>query len=447
MALADLVILSRRVVTPQGIVPAAVAITGGVIAAVRGYDEALDAARRLDVGDAVLLPGVVDTHVHVNEPGRTEWEGFETATRAAAAGGVTTVVDMPLNSLPVTTTVAALELKARAAAGCATVDYAFWGGVVPGTTGQLAPLARAGVRGFKCFLVPSGIDEFPPVAESHLRPAMTKLAELALPLLVHAELPGPIARAAAAPAEPRRYGAYLASRPRTAELEAVDLMLRLCRETRCRVHIVHVSAAETIDRLRDARRAGLPVTAETCPHYLTFAAEEILDGATAWKCAPPIRERANRERLWQGLADGTLDLVASDHSPAPPALKCLETGDFVRAWGGVASLELALAATWTGARARGRDLADLARWLAEAPARLAGLARKGRVAPGCDADLVVFDPDTRFTVDPTRLRQRHPVTPYAGMTLSGVVRRTFVRGTCVYDEGEFPTRGIGRWVR
>jgi allantoinase len=448
MPSADLVILSTRVVTPEQVAPAAIAVTDGVISAIHDHDAAPAAARRLDVGDAVLLPGAVDTHVHLNEPGRTEWEGFETGTRAAAAGGVTTIVDMPLNSIPVTTTAAALELKARAAVGHAAVDYAFWGGVVPGNVDQLVPLARAGVRGFKCFLVPSGIDEFPPVGEIQLRPAMAKLAGLGLPLLVHAELPGPIARAAPLRgSDPRRYGSYLASRPRAAELEAVDLMLGLCRETGCRVHIVHVSAADTLDRLRTARGAGLRVTAETCPHYLTFAAEEILDGATAWKCAPPIRERSNRERLWEGLIDGTLDLVASDHSPAPAGLKCLDTGDFVRAWGGVASLELGLAATWTGARDRGRDLGDLARWCAERPAELAGLTRKGRIAPGCDADVIVFDPEARFIVAPERLRQRHPVTPYAGMTLTGAVRQTFVRGLCVYEDGGFPGGAIGRWVR
>src|SRR2546422_1054440 len=445
MARTDLVIHSPPVAPPGGPRPAAVAISDGGITAIHDHGAAPDAARRLDVGDAVLLPGVVDTHVHVNEPGRTEWEGFETATRAAAAGGVTTIVDMPLNSVPVTTTTAALELKARAAAGHATVDYAFWGGVVPGNTDQLALLARAGVRGFKCFLVPSGIDEFPPMAEIQLRPAMTKLAGLGLPLLVHAELPGPITRAASSRgSDPRRYGAYLASRPRAAELEAVDLMLGPCRETRRPLHIVQFSADPTLHRVRDARRAGLPVTAETCPHYLTFAAEEILDGATAWKCAPPIRERSNREQLWGGLADGTLDFVASDHSPAPPALKCLDTGDFVRAWGGVASLELGLAVTWTGARDRGRDLGDLARWCAERPAGLAGFTRKGRIAPGCDADVIVFDPDARFTVEPGRLRQRHPVTPYAGMPLHGVVRQTFVRGVGVYEEGEFRGGAIGR---
>src|SRR5881409_1709812 len=445
----DLVIRGRRVVTENSVAPASVHITRGYISSVSIFEDVPSGCDLVEAApESIVMPGLVDTHVHVNEPGRTEWEGFETATRAAAGGGITTIVDMPLNSVPVTTTTAALELKARAAAGHATIDYAFWGGVVPGNIDQLAPLARAGVRGFKCFLVPSGVDEFPPVAELQLRPAMSKLAGLGLPLLVHAELPGPIARAGSSRgSDPRRYGSYLASRPRAAELEAVNLMLGLCRETGCRVHIVHVSAAETLGRLRDARRAGLPVTAETCPHYLTFAAEEIPDGATAWKCAPPIRGRGNRDRLWGGLADGTLDLVASDHSPAPPALKCLDTGDFVRAWGGVASLELALAATWSGARQRRRDVQDLARWCAERPARLAGFGRKGRIAAGCDADLLVFDPDGRFVVEPDRLRQRHPVTPYAGMTLAGVVRQTFVRGVCVYDSGAFPAGKVGTWVK
>src|SRR5437667_86567 len=370
MGPAEWVIAGKRVVTPEGIVAAAVVIADGRIVEVRDYSTASRGARTVDAGAAVVLPGVVDTHVHVNEPGRTEWEGFETATRAAAAGGVTTIVDMPLNSVPVTTTVDALVQKARAAAGRALVDYAFWGGVVPGNAEQLAPLARAGVLGFKCFLVASGIDEFPPV-----------------------------------------------------------------------------SAADALDRLRDGRRAGLPITVETCPHYLTFAAEDIPDGATACKCAPPIRERENRERLWRGLAEGTIDLVASDHSPAPAALKCLGQGDFFRAWGGVASLELALAATWTGARARGRDVADLARWLAELPARLAGLSRQGRIAPGCDADLVVFDPNASFTVEPSRLRHGPPTTTSAGMTLSGVVRQTFLRGTAVYDRGRFGSPPAGQWLK
>src|SRR5438552_1565292 len=441
-----MVIRGQRVVFPDGERPASVHVDDGLIVSIGDARDAPSGAEIVDCGSLVISPGIVDSHVHVNEPGRTEWEGFDTATRAAAAGGVTTIVDMPLNSIPVTTTPEALQQKARAASGRALVDYGFWGGVVPGNDEQLAPLARAGVRGFKCFLVASGIAEFSSVSEVDLRPAMTRLAELGLPLLVHAELPGPIAAASAA-ADPRRYASYLASRPLAAELEAIDLIVRLCRETGCRVHIVHLSTADALDRVRDARRAGLPLTLETCPHYLTFAAEEIPDGATAYKCAPPIRERENRERLWRALGDGTIDLVASDHSPAPPALKCLEAGDFFRSWGGIASLELALAATWTGARARGRNLHDLARWLAEGPARLAGLTRKGRIAPGCDADLVVFDPDARFSVEPARLRQRHPITPYAGSTLYGVVQRTVVRGACACAHGAFPAGGIGKWVR
>ena len=446
----DLVITGARVVTPDGEGPASIAIRDGVITAVT-RDGGPDAARRIEVGEAeVLMPGVVDTHVHVNEPGRTAWEGFETATRAAAAGGVTTIVDMPLNSVPVTTTPQALAEKARAAAGRAMVEYAFWGGVIPRNLDDLVPLARAGVPGFKCFLVPSGIDEFPPVTADDLRPAMRRLAELGAVLLVHAELPGPIERAtrAAGNGDPRRYHGWLTSRPAAAEQEAIELMVDLCRETGCAVHIVHLSSAESVKTLDAARRSGLPVTVETCPHYLTFAAEEVPDGATAFKCAPPIRERAVREGLWSALQQGSIDLVASDHSPAPRALKALDSGNFLDAWGGVASLELSLAATWSAARQHGAQPVDLARWLAAGPARLAGLgSRKGRIAPGYDADLVIWDPTASFTVEPTSLHQRHPVTPYAGRRLSGVVRQTFVRGQCVYDQGKFPSRPVGVWIK
>lgn len=448
MTTPDLVVTGTRVVTPRGIGPAVVTIAGGVIQRVEPGDAAPPpGAERFDAGNAVVMPGIIDVHVHVNEPGRTEWEGFATATRAAAAGGITTIVDMPLNSVPVTTTVAALREKERAAAGQALVDYGFWGGVVPDNLGVLAQLIDAGVLGFKCFLVPSGIPEFGHVTERELRPAMELLAKRRGVLLVHAELAEAIQRATAALAgsDPHRYRTYLASRPPDAELAAIDLVLRLCAETGCRVHIVHLSAADGIDRIAVARAAGLPVTVETCPHYLTFAAENIPDGATVFKCAPPIRDRANRDLLWAGLATGTIDLIASDHSPAPPALKCLDTGDFFEAWGGISSLQLLLPAVWTGARERGHSMVQLARWLCEAPARLAGLDRqKGRIAPGYDADLVIWDPDATFVIGPKTLYHRYALSPYQGNMLFGMVHRTLLRGTPVYDRGSFGPWPAGR---
>jgi len=447
MPTADLVITGSRVVTPDGEGPAAIAVAGGVITEVIREGPGPDARRRVEAGPFdVILPGVVDTHVHVNEPGRSDWEGFESATRAAAAGGVTTIVDMPLNCIPVTTTPEALAAKTRAAAGRSMVDYAFWGGVVPGNVDQLAALVREGVPGFKCFLAPSGVAEFPPVSAADLRPAMGRLADLGAVLLVHAELPGPLERAARAAAayDRRRYERWLAARPQLAEQEAVELMVELCRETGCAVHIVHLSSVEPIVPLNTARRAGLPLTVETCPHYLFFSAEEIPDGATAFKCTPPIRERVEREGLWSALELGSIDLLASDHSPVPPALKALDTGSFADAWGGITSLELSLAATWTAARRHGFEPTDLARWLSAGPARLAGLdRRKGHIAPGYDADLVIWDPEASFVVDPKWLHHRHTVTPYAGRQLHGVVRQTFVRGVCVYDLERFPSRPIG----
>ena len=426
---------SRRTVLPHGVEDKVVVVRDGRIADVlpAGHAVALDAE---DLGELALMPGIVDPHVHVNEPGRAEWEGFETATRAAAAGGVTTIVDMPLNSVPATTTTAGLGAKREAAKGKCAVDVAFWGGVVPGNAGQIEPLAAAGVRGFKCFLVPSGVDEFPHVGERDLREAMPRIARLGLPLLAHAEAPGPIEAAArAAGPDPRSHASWLASRPRAAELEAIAMLLALCEETGCRVHIVHLSAADAVPMLRDARARGLPVTVETCPHYLYFAAEEIADGATPFKCAPPIRERENREALWAALREGVIDLVATDHSPCPPAMKRLESGDFFAAWGGIASLELSLAAVWTEARARGFTPADVARWMCERPARLAGLGAKGAIEPGREADLVVWDPAEEWTVDASRLHQRHKLTPYAGRRLAGRVRRTYLRGERVFEDG------------
>lgn len=437
------ILRSRRVVTPEGERAAAVVFEGGRIRAVDAF-EAHPAAE--DLGPLVLLPGLVDSHVHCNDPGRADWEGFATATRAAAAGGITTLVDMPLNSIPATTTVAALAAKRLAARGRLAVDVGFWGGVVPGNAADLEALWEAGVLGFKCFLVPSGVDEFPSLGEDALGSALRVLARLAAPLLVHAELPGPIEIATlAARGDRRAYATYLATRPSAAEAQAIDLLARL--DAGGPIHVVHVTSRRALEAIVRARRHGVAMTAETCPHYLTFAAEDIRDGATAWKCAPPIRSRDEREALWRALGDGTLDLVASDHSPSPPARKHVENGDFLAAWGGVASLQVALCAVWTGAAERGHGLAEVARWMGSAPAKLAGLGgRKGAIAPGCDADLVVFAPEASWTVVGTRLEHRHPLTPYEGLALRGRVLRTYLRGELVYDEGRFPNPTHGDLV-
>ena len=441
-----MIIRSKRVVTPFGIRPQSIHIEGERISAVKAWDDT-GAGELIDAGDVAILPGIVDTHVHINEPGRTDWEGFETATRAAAAGGVTSIVEMPLNSIPATTSADGFRQKLKAAGGKLTMDVGFWGGVVPGNTAELEPLWKAGVFGFKCFMVPSGVAEFEHVTERDLREAMPVLARLGAPLLVHAEVPGPIDEAADLEAcqawEGREYSCYLASRPREAEHQAIAMVIRLARETGARVHIVHVASADAAPLLALARQEGVRISAETCPHYLHFAAEDIPDGACQYKCAPPIRERENNERLWSALKNGVLDLVASDHSPCPPAMKQLDAGDFSTAWGGIASLQLALAVTWTGAAARGGTLADVAGWMSAAPARLAGLGAKGAIEAGRDADLVIFQPEAEFVVDPARLYHRHPVTPYAGARLRGVVEQTYLRGSLVFDQGRF-TGGHGK---
>jgi allantoinase len=426
-----LTIRSRRVGTPEGLRAAAVVVEKGRIAAVVDPASALAIGTVVDVGDLVVLPGLVDAHVHINEPGRTEWEGFASATRAAAAGGVTTLVDMPLNSIPATTSLAAFEVKRAAAQDQLEVDCGFWGGVVPGNTPELEALVDAGIAGFKAFLVPSGVDEFPQVGEPDLREAMPVLARRGVPLLAHAELESPVGASAG---DPRRYATYLASRPPSWENDAIRLLVRLCRETGCAVHIVHLSSAEALAILADGRADGLPITVETCPHYLFFAAEDVPTGRTDFKCSPPIRERANRERLWEGLRSGTIDMVVSDHSPCTPERKGLESGDFMAAWGGIASLQFRLPVVWTEARLRGFGLQDLARWLCQRPAKLAGLqGRKGTIAPGQDADLVIFDPDAEFDVSPDNVRHRHTLTPYQGQRLRGVVEATILRGAVVYE--------------
>jgi allantoinase len=418
-----LVVRARRVVLPDGERPASVHTADGRITAVTAFDDAPPGAVTLE-DDEVLLPGLVDSHVHVNEPGRTEWEGFASATRAAIAGGVTTIVDMPLNSIPPTTTVEALHVKREVAKGQVSADVAFWGGAVPGNAGQLRPLHEAGVVGFKCFLLDSGVPEFPPLDDGGLRAALAELAAFDGLLIAHAE-DGDVIGAAPAPGGPS-YAGFLASRPGAAEESAIGQLVAAARDTRTRVHVVHLADADALPLLRTARAEGVRITVETCPHYLTFAAEEVPDGATSFKCCPPIREASHREGLWAALSAGDVDLVVSDHSPCTPELKRLDTGDFGAAWGGIASLQVALPAVWTGARARGIGLDAVVRWMAEAPARLAGLPRKGAIAAGRDADLVAFAPDERWTVGD--LQHRNPVTPYAGRPLTGVVRRTWLGG-------------------
>ncbi len=448
----DLIIRSQRVVMADRVGPASIHIHNGRISAIAGPDEIPAGWPVFDAERSVVMPGLIDTHVHINEPGRTDWEGFAAATRAAAAGGVTTLVDMPLNCIPATTTPGAFEAKLSAARGNCWIDVGFWGGVIPGNAPHLGPLFDAGVLGFKCFLIPSGVEEFPHVTEPDLRPALNQLKALGAVLIVHAELPGPVDEALEAcagvdPPDPRRYSTFLRSRPRKAEDEAVALMIRLCRETGCRIHIVHHSSADALPALRRARADGLPITVETCPHYLCLAAEDVPDGATEYKCCPPIRERENNQKLWSALGEGLIEMVASDHSPCPPERKLRDSGDFLRAWGGISSLQLRLPAMWTAAERRRFSLQNLTAWLASAPARLVGLeGRKGAIRVGYDADLAVWNPEATFQVDAPMLHHRHKLTPYAGQMLRGVVEATFLRGRKIYENGSFVSGPLGAMI-
>jgi len=438
------------VVTPHGIKPAAVLVQDERIVDVVPPDQLPANSSVTDFGDAAILPGLVDSHVHINEPGRTEWEGFWTATRAAAAGGCTTLVDMPLNCLPPTTTVAALEEKRRAASGQCHVDWMAWGGVVSDNQEHIEGLAAAGVPGFKCFLVHPGIDGFTMVTGGELRAALPHLTKTGLPLLVHAELPAPVEKATSRLAQTdwSKYTTYLQSRPDEAELSAIRLMLSLCREFHFRLHIVHLATSQALDLLRVAKSEGLPVSVETCPHYLHFSSEKIPEGQTLFKCAPPIRTRENCENLWQGLREGVIDLVPTDHSPCPPEMKRLAERSFRTAWGGIASLSLALPVMWTEASRRGFTLVDIARWMAEGPARLAGCdSRKGRIAKNFDADFVVFEPEAEFIATKEHLHCRHRVSPYLGEKLRGVVKATYLRGNCVFADRQFLGEPAGRELR
>ncbi|MGW0554102.1 allantoinase AllB [Streptomyces sp. NPDC002926] len=427
----NLVLRSTRVITPEGTRAASVTVAAGKIVAVLPYDAEVPSGARLeDFGDDVVLPGLVDTHVHVNDPGRTEWEGFWTATRAAAAGGITTLLDMPLNSLPPTTTVENLAAKREVARSKAHIDVGFWGGAIPSNVKDLRPLHDAGVFGFKSFLSPSGVEEFPELDQEQLARSMAEIAGFGGLLIVHAEDPHHLA---AAPQESGpKYADFLASRPRDAENTAIEGLIAQAERRGAQVHVLHLSSSDALPMIAAAKRRGVRISVESCPHFLTLTAEEVPDGATEFKCCPPIREAANQDALWEGLADGTIDCIVSDHSPCTTDLK---TQDFASAWGGISSLQLGLSAIWTEARKRGRTLEDVVRWMSAAPAELAGLSQKGAIEAGRDADFAVLAPDETFTVDPAELHHRNQVTAYAGKTLHGVVRSTWLRGERIVENG------------
>ncbi|XP_071499224.1 allantoinase, mitochondrial-like [Diadema antillarum] len=449
--MASIRVRSRRVLLPGGKeCPAVVEIKNGVIAAIhrQNLDQvSWDPLTDLDAGEKLVMPGVVDSHVHVNEPGRTQWEGYQTATRAAAAGGVTTIVDMPLNCIPPTTTLEAFHLKMSHAKTSCHVDVAFWGGVVPKNQLELRPMIRAGIAGFKCFLIHSGVDEFPHVTEQDLHQALQQLQGTNSVLLFHAEMELPSESQSGGPEQvdaSSDYQDFLASRPKEMENNAIELVAKMCLQYRVPCHIVHLSSADALPIIRDARRRGAPLTVETCHHYLSLNSDDVPQGATHFKCCPPIRQKNNQEVLWQALKDGDIDMVVSDHSPCTPELKVLEEGDFMKAWGGISSLQFGLSLFWTGAKKNGMGLQDMVSLMCERTALLAGLShQKGALKVGMDGDIVIWDPESTITIQPENVHHRHKVTPYSGFTLQGAVHTTIVRGQVVYQAGSFSEQPKG----
>ncbi len=439
-------IRSRRVVIDGEIQSAGILMRDHQITEIQPYDSPWQPqiTKVFDFGDAVVMPGLIDAHVHINEPGRTEWEGFESATRSAACGGITLLADMPLNSTPVTITADAFHRKRKSAEGRIHTDCTFYGGLIPGNHRHIEELLDEGVAGIKVFLCPSGLTDFPAVTEVDLKAVMPVLAEKGVPLLAHAELQ----LSHSAPASPMRtYKAYAESRPSEWEEKAVESLIRLCRDTQCRVHVVHVASVRAASLIADAKREGLPISCETAPHYLFFESDEVPDGDTRFKCAPPIRDDANRRGLQKALRDGIIDFVATDHSPCPPEMKRLDTGDFSRAWGGIASLQLLLPALWTAMKDTGATLPDMAAWLSGRPARMLGLDRThGRIAPGFRADFTVWDPEATFTVNGQELRHRHPLTPYEGRRLCGAVVSTFLRGRRIFNGTKLTEQNHGHII-
>ena len=420
--------------------PATVCFEEGIITEIHHYKTS-DAD---DTGDDILMPGVIDAHVHINEPGRTGWEGFDTATQAAAVGGITTIVDMPLNASPVTTSANAFKIKLDASTGKLNVNVGFYGGLIPGNQNDLEQLIKAGVLGIKCFLTHSGIDEFPNVVEREIAEAMPLIAKYNLPLLAHCELDGDCVTEL--DKHPTRYAAYLASRPKAWENNAIDLMIRLCRKHKCATHIVHVSSAEALAMIKKAKAEGLPLTAETCAHYIYFNAEDIPDADCLYKCAPPIRERENNELLKEALVDGTLDFITTDHSPAPPTIKELQSGNLKKAWGGIAGLQFLLPASWTAMKEK-ISIEKFIPLLTDNPAIfLKTDKKKGRLAVGYDADMVVWSPEEKFEVRPEDILHRHSCSPYTGKTLSGITQQTIVNGITVYQNKKIINKNAGQWL-